>query len=127
MASPDDIRATIESYAACMTAGDREGWLDLFAADATLEDPVGTDVRTGRDEIGEFWDFTRSLSSSIEMRLTGPVKVVAGEGAFAFLVISAVGDSQLAADIIDAMTFDDEAKITGMRAYWDFADMRPYP
>jgi steroid delta-isomerase len=28
-------------------------------------------------------------------------------------------------DVIDVMTFDDEGKITSMRAYWNPADMRP--
>ena len=29
-------------------------------------------------------------------------------------------------DIIDVMTFDDEGRITSLRAFWDMAEMRPY-
>ena len=45
MPDADVIRTTIADYLARFTAGDREGWLDLWAPDATLEDPVGSPVR----------------------------------------------------------------------------------
>jgi steroid delta-isomerase len=124
-AKPDDIRRTIDGYASRMTAGDKDGWLALFAPDATIEDPVGSDVRVGRHGASEFWDFTRSLSADIELTLTGPVRVVGDEAAFPFKIITTVGDDRFRLDVIDTMTFDEDAKIRTMRAFWDMADMRP--
>ena len=56
MPDADAIRATIEQYLARFSAGDREGWLDLWADGATMEDPVGSPIRTGRQVIGAFYD-----------------------------------------------------------------------
>jgi len=36
-----------------------------------------------------------------------------------------LGDQTYAIDIIDLMTFDDDAKITSMRAFFDASTMRP--
>src|SRR5262245_60880303 len=125
MATADDIRATITSYGQSFGT-DREGWLDLFAADATVEDPVGTDVRKGRESIGEFWDFAHSLADAVELRLSPTVCVAGTEAAFHMDIISTLGDAQMLIPAIDAMTFDDDAKITSMRAYWTMEDMRPF-
>lgn len=122
---PEDIRRTINGYAEHMTAGDKDAWLALFAPDATIEDPVGSEVRTGIDGAGAFWDFTRSLSARIELTLTGPVRVAGDEAAFPFTIISTVGDDRYRLDVIDTMSFDDQGRIRSMRAFWDMADMRP--
>ncbi|MCA9621616.1 MAG: nuclear transport factor 2 family protein [Myxococcales bacterium] len=36
--------------------GDRQGWLDLFAADAVLQDPIDAGRYEGTEGIGTFWD-----------------------------------------------------------------------
>lgn len=125
MATPDDIRATIDQYAERMTAGNKDAWLELFADDATLEDPVGSGVKHGKEEIAAFWDFVRTLSAEMELRRTGPVRLAGIEAAFPFEVITPVGDAKYSVPIIDVMTFDDDARITSMRAFWDPADMSP--
>ena len=33
---------------------------------------------------------------------------------------------KMAVDIIDVMAFDDEGRITSLRAFWDMAEMAPY-
>jgi steroid delta-isomerase len=104
---------------------DKQGYLDCFATDATVEDPVGTGIHRGAAEIGEFWEGVRSMSPSIELRPVGDVRVVAGEAAFAMQAVAALGDVKMVVDIIDVMAFDDEAHITGMRAFWDPSEMRP--
>lgn len=125
MATPDDIRATIDEYTARFSAADKDGWLALFAPDATIEDPVGSEVRTGVDSIGEFWDAVRSMTPEVALTRTGPVRVAGHEAAFPMQMVSQVGDAAMALDIIDVMTFDEQGRITSMRAYWDLADLRP--
>ena len=39
------IRAHVDRYVELFSANDREGWLDLFAPNATMEDPVGTPLK----------------------------------------------------------------------------------
>ena len=125
MAKPEDIRRTIASYAETTTAGDKARWQTLFASDATIEDPVGSEVRVGSQGVGDFWDFTRSLSASIAVTVAGPICVAGNEAAFPIRIETVVGDDRFVLDAVDTMVFDDDAKIVKMRAYWDFSDMRP--
>jgi steroid delta-isomerase len=125
MATPDEIRATIGQYPERFSANDREGWLDLFAEDATFEDPVGSDVRRSREEIGGFWDFAHSLADAIELRVA-KFSVIGHEAAVPLTVISDFGDQRFAIDVIDVMTFSDDARIQTFRAYWDAADGYPF-
>jgi steroid delta-isomerase len=125
MAKPEDIRRTVASYAETTTAGDKERWQTLFAPTATIEDPVGSDLREGPEGVSGFWDFTRSLSSSIEITIQGPICVAGDEAAFPIRIVTLVGDERYALDAVDTMAFDDDARIVKMRAYWDMADMRP--
>jgi steroid Delta-isomerase len=122
----EQIRASIDRYLEVMTVGDKEGYLATFAEGATVEDPVGSGTRHGHEEIAEFFDLVRSLADRITLVLTGPVRVAGSEAAFPMQAISEMGDQRMVVDIIDVMTFDEEAKITSMRAFWDPAEMRPY-
>ena len=119
------IRATVEAYCAAFTAGDGAAYVALFAEDAWLEDPVGSPRIEGHEAIGGFFEQSSSMAESIELRLTGPVRVAAGEAAFPMQARPSIGGTTFGVDIIDVMTFDDAGRITTMRAFWDPAEMRP--
>jgi steroid delta-isomerase len=119
------IRSAVEAYTGAFSRRDRDGLLGLFTDDAWIEDPVGTPRREGREEIGAFFDEMTALSDATELRLTGPVRAVAGECAFPMQARPTIGGATMVIDIIDVMTFDDDGRITTMRAFWDPADMRP--
>lgn len=124
MPDADAVRTTIERYLARFSAGDREGWLDLWADGATMEDPVGSPVRTGRDEIGAFYDQGWSTADSIELRANGPAIVVGHQASFGFEVRPTLGGATMTMPAIDVMTFDDDARITSQRAFVDFGLLR---
>ena len=119
------IRATIDTYLAAYTAGHREAWLDLFAEDATMEDPVGSPIRHGREEIGAFFDQGRASADSVELRPVGPVIVIGDQASFLFEVRPVLGGAELVMPAIDVMTFDEDARITSQRAFVDFAMLVP--
>lgn len=119
------IRATIDQYLARFSAGDRDGWLALWADGATMEDPVGSPLRRGREEIGAFYDESTAAADSVELRPAGPVQVVGSEAAFVFEVRPVVGGVALSMPVIDVMTFDDDARITSQRAFVDFGLLTP--
>jgi steroid delta-isomerase len=125
MADAATLQKTIATYMAVFTAEDREGWLDLFADDAWIEDPVGTPRRTGREEIGAFWDESHAVPDAIELRPLGIVTVIGNEGIFTMQARATLGGAVYGIDIIDLMTFDDEGKITTMRAFFDPTAMKP--
>ena len=119
------IRSTVEAYCAAFTRADRAAYTGLFAEDGWMEDPVGTPRHQGREDIGAFFDQARTMADSIELRLTGPVRVAAGEAAFPMQARPEIAGTTYVVDIIDVMTFDDAGLITTMRAFWDPAEMRP--
>ena len=119
------IRATVDRYTSCFTAGDRTAFLASFADDARIEDPVGTPWKEGMEAIAAFFDETQGLSDSVELVRTGPVRVAAGQAAFPMQARPSIGGTTYVIDIIDVMTFDDDGRITTMRAFWDPAEMRP--
>lgn len=119
------ITTTIERYLALFSAGDREAWLDLWAEDATMEDPVGTPVKRGREEIGAFFDQSRSMADALELRPLGVTIVVGNEASFAFAARPTIGGATMSVPVIDVMTFDDQGRITSQRAFVDYAQMAP--
>ncbi len=125
-ATAEQIHATIDRYVAAFTAGDKDGYLSLFAPEAIVEDPVGSDLATGPDQIAAFWDGVRAMTPTITLEQTGVPRVAAGQVAWNLRAIAEVGDAKLAVDIIDVMDFDDQGRITSLRAYWDMAEMAPY-
>lgn len=125
-ATTEQINATIDAYCAAFTGGDRAGYLALFSADATVEDPVGSDIAVGSEGIAAFWDGVRQMASEIELQRTGPARVAAGEAAWPLRAVTALGDVKLSVEIVDVMAFDDNGRITSLRAFWDPAEMTPY-
>ena len=122
MADRATIEARIATYMRTFNNSDREGYVGNFAADATLEDPVGSEVRHGHDGIGDFYDMTAELTGGeAVMEGSGPIRVAGSEAAFPFTITTPAG----VLPVIDVMTFDDDGQITSMRAYWDLADMAP--
>ena len=124
-ADAETIRAVVDRYTAAFSAGDRDAYVGLFAADGWIEDPVGQPRMEGHEAIGQFFDANRGMAEEIELRRTGPVRVAAGECAFPMQARPVLGGTTFRVDIIDVMTFDDDGRITTMRAFWDPAEMAP--
>jgi steroid delta-isomerase len=126
-ATNEQIIGTIDRYVAAFCADDRDSYVALFSSDATVEDPVGSGVCTGPDEIGAFWDSVHGLASSIALERRGAPRIAAGEAAWNLRAVSDLGDVKVFVDIIDVMTFADDGRITSLRAFWDMGDMAPLP
>ncbi len=124
MGLEERIRQTVEQYLATFSAGDREGWLDLFSGVATVEDPVGSPVRSGRQAIGEFWDGSHQLAEKIVLALVQGPAVVGNEAAFAMEARALAGGATMVIPTIDVMRFDDDGRIVSQRAFWDASSVR---
>ena len=123
--SRDSIMGTIDTYIATYSATDREGWLECFADDAWIEEPVGSGRREGLKAIGEFWDEAHAIPDSVELRL-GDVRIIIGqEAAFTLEARPNLGGETYRFDVIDHMSFDTEGKIISNRTFYDVATMRP--
>lgn len=124
MTDPAAIRACVDRYRDTFTAGDREGWLDTFAPTAWTEDPVGSPRRTSREEIGAFWDSAYAQADSFELREVGLI-ICGREAAFVIDLRATAGGATSHTLVTDCMTFDDEGKLTSVRAFINPDDMRP--
>ena len=119
-ASPERIRDVIEQYVARVARGTTDEIMDLYADGATVEDPVGTEVRTTREAIREFYSGLEGLE---QVGHLVTARIAGGQAAFQFELATKAGEQTYTLSPIDVMTFDDDGKITSMRAYWSDADM----
>lgn len=122
--TPAAIRATVESYIRSVAKGTTDEVLALYAPGATVEDPVGTDVRTTEASLREFYSMIEPLTQTGELL---SLKIAGGNAAFLFRLTTHLGEQDLVMEVIDVMTFDDDARITSMKAYWSQEDMQTVP
>jgi steroid delta-isomerase len=119
-ASREEILRTVEAYVDLVATGTAADVVALYADGATVEDPVGTEVRSTRESILEFYG---PLETMDQQGRIVTVRIAGNEAAFLFELASKVGDQTYTLAPIDVMTFDDDAKITSMKAYWSGEDM----
>jgi len=120
MASADDYANTVNRYLELVAKGSADELTALYREDATIEDPIGSEVRRGHTAIHEFYAAIENLDKQTELV---SLKVVADEAAFLWRLTLEAGDSRSRVEPISVMTFDDGAKIASMRAYWSAADL----
>ena len=105
-------------------AGNKEAWLDLFADDAIVEDPIGPSHfdpegkgHRGRDEISAFWD-----------KAIAPNKLVfnfvdtfgcGNEEANVGSIVITTGGYQVTTEGVFTYRVNDEGKLVALRAYWE--------
>ncbi len=122
MADANHIRHIYDRYPEMVTKGDVEGIVELYSDDATIEDPIGSELHRGRDAIRAFY---KAAAGTVTMKCTGPVRVAGNEAATPLRVLIGPEGQQQALDIISAMVFDEKGKITSMRAFWSMDALRP--
>ena len=115
--TPEQIRATADSYIAALTAGDLEAVMALYAENATGEDPVGGGtVHEGAAAIREFY------ASVVALKIDGRVleaRACGNDLLFNFEITTHFGEgSKATINVWDLMTHDEQGKVVSMRAYW---------
>ncbi|MBH0777116.1 nuclear transport factor 2 family protein [Nocardia bovistercoris] len=117
-----EIRDVVEQYVKLVGTGPTEDIVALYAPDAVVEDPIGTEPRRGHDAIREFYDVLADLERETELR-PDSVRIAGRHAAFMFVLVTKFGDQRLTISPIDAMEFDDDGRITSMKAYWGQDDI----
>lgn len=121
VALSEKIVQTVSQYVSLLGTGTGDLIADLYAQDATVEDPVGAEPRRGRAEIRSFYSKINSFGTVAEL-IT--LRVCDKSAAFHFRVTSTTADQVITIEPIDVMTFDDDGFITSMRAFWSASDVR---
>ena len=122
MATADDYAKTVNRYLELVANGSADEVTALYAEDATIEDPIGSELRRGRSAIHEFYAAFESAQKQTELV---SLRVCGNEAAFLWSLTIKAGDSGTAIEPISVMRFDDDARITSMRAFWSPADVKP--
>ena len=122
MTITDTIRQIYDRYPEMLTKGDVEGIVALYADDATIEDPIGSELRRGTDAIRAFYE---AAAGTVIMKRSGPPSIAGHEAATPLVILLGPEGERNALPVISTMVFTEEGKIASMRAYWSFDDMRP--
>ena len=122
------MQAAVQAYFDLYNVKDAQGIADLYADDATVEDPFGTPAKTGKADILAF--YTMAMKTDAKLKRLGATRIAGNVAAFPFVVqIGNATDENTSADVdlpsgsmqievIDTFAFNDEGKITSMKAYW---------
>ncbi len=108
-------------------AGDREGWLGLFAADAVVEDPIGESPldpsgrgHRGRDAIATFYD---TVIGPNEVTFRIDQSWAAGdEVANVGTITTKMGDGTVGVHVgVFTYRVNENGEVVALRAYWEMA------
>jgi steroid Delta-isomerase len=106
-------------------ARDKEAWLDNFADDAIVQDPIGPSHfdpegkgHRGRDEISAFWDKAIAPTDKLEFNFVDTFQCGNEEANVGNIVITAAGH-QITAEGVFTYKANDEGKLVALRAYWE--------
>ena len=107
---------TVNRYLELLAKGQADAIADLYATDATVEDPVGGEVHIGRQAIHGFYSNVPGTNNETEVVT---LRALGNEVAFFWRLIVDLGEGgKMTIEIISVMTFDDDGKIASMKAYW---------
>lgn len=114
----------MQEYIDAFNRVDVEGIINLYAENATVEDPVGSPQKCGIKEIGEF--YRMAIKTGARLKLVAPIRASHGNAAaMAFDVHLTMENGPAVIQVIDVMTFDEAGKFLSMKAYWGPGDLIP--
>ena len=120
--TPESAAALCDAYLQGLVAGDLESVLSLFASDAIVEDPVGSEIKRGEEALRTFYQIACDSVTGAER--IGPPRIAGSDIAFAFTITVGEAPNAMCIDIIDVFSCDAAGKVRGMRAYWGQENMR---
>lgn len=115
MSTPEDNAATVNRYLEFAAMGKVDDIVELYAEDATVEDPVGSEVHIGRQAIRGFYSAIPQGDNGTEVVT---LRALGNEVAFFWALTVNIGEAKMRIEIISVMTFNAEGKIATMKAYW---------
>ncbi|WP_292974780.1 nuclear transport factor 2 family protein [Mycobacterium sp.] len=115
MPRAEQITEVVNRYISLVNNGTADDLVELYADDATVEDPVGGEVHIGRQAIHGFYSAMEAVRRHCELVT---LRVAGHEAAFHFKLTITAGESRMLIEPIDVMVFDGEGKIAAMKAYW---------
>ena len=119
MPSQEMMKAAMQAYIDAFNSGSADTVVALYARDATVEDPVGSPAKRGHEQIRTF--YTHSIATGAKLALDAPIRGSHGNCA-AMAFTARIGP--VTVRVIDVMSFDEEGKVTSMKAYFGPGDIQ---
>lgn len=113
---------------AAVHSGDREAWLNLFAADAVVQDPIGPSPfdpdgqgHHGREAIAAFYDAVIATSEAISFEIKESY-LCGDEVADVGIIRTTLAGGTHQAVVHGVYTYrsDGAGKLASLRAFWEF-------
>jgi steroid Delta-isomerase len=121
MHSPQQMCDVVTAYINAFGAEDLDAIVALFADNAEVHDPVGSDPHKGINAIRAFYGNAVAMKAKLSQQ--GPTRIASDYAAFAFTVTLPTGQR---IDVIDTFKFDAVGKVIEMRAYFGPLNMRGF-
>ena len=121
MNDPAKMEAVVHAFVAAFEAGSADQVAELYADDATVEDPIGSPIHKGKEAIRNF--YAESMKTGAKLQLDGPVRIAGDYAVFPFSVHLEFGGRKMRIDVIDTFKFDRNGKVAEMRAFWGPTNM----
>jgi steroid delta-isomerase len=119
---------------AAVEAGDRQGWLALFADDAVVEDPIGPSAfdpegrgHRGLEAIAAFYDNVIAANESIRFSIRQSFLCGDEAANVGVIRITFAGGTAVEVDGIYIYRRSPEGKIASLRAFWEPDAVRTVP
>jgi steroid delta-isomerase len=118
------IQAHKASIANAM-AGNKAQWLEVFADDAVLQDPVGPSPFDpegngfkGRERVEEFWDLMIGPSN---LTIVPHKRICCGDNIVAvnMTITNDMGEMKSVVEMVVIYETNEAGKLNSLRAYWD--------
>ena len=106
-------------------AGNKEGWLAMFADDAVVHDPVGVSAHDpsgegfrGKERISEFWDM---MIGPGNLTIVPHKRFPCGDNivAVAMTATNDIGGMKTYIEMVVTYEVNDEGLLISLNAYWD--------
>ncbi len=104
--------AAVHKYMEAFSGADMDLIREIYADDAVVEDPVGSEPYVGIDAIVGFYE--GAFATGAKIALSGDVRCAGNAAAFPFKVLMEGVDISP----IDVFEFNAEGKVESMKAYW---------
>lgn len=106
------LQEAVQTYIEAFEKADLKIIRELYAADATVEDPVGSPARHGIEEIIEL--YKTAFGMGMKLRLTSKPRCAGNSVAFSFDAVL----KKMTISPIDVFDFNADGRVQHMRAYW---------
>ncbi len=113
--------------------GDKQAWLDNFAADAIVEDPIGKSIIDptgegfrGKEAIEGFWD--KNISDKRPM-FSLQHSIVSGNECANVGTLAIQFENGMISQLFGVFVYrvNEAGKVTALRTYWEAQDLKMYP